>query len=377
MASGTDYQIASLAAGFTLGFGFLTVWEAMKQTRRNRNPLRSVYIYMLWGEIVANLVIAVVGWLFLEGILGPTVPVLFSILFLWVWEIQLLMQIIINRIAVIMENQETVLYLKWGTALIITLINIAVFCIWIPAHLDPPVSQTFVTINHYWDRLSKILILIVDAGLNWYFLRVVRTRLLDQHGLVKYKPLVGFNAKLMVLSVAMDALLVGLMSLPNQVVYIQFHPVAYMVKLNIEMSMASLITRLAKDRDSGMQFSSLCYSNGHSDGHPSSQRANQAHPDDHRHPGLHEVGGLKSFHQASVGAAASEDGGDLDVIYHGAGSGGIHRRVDLDLRLESPKSLPTSSSSGPQDGGSSFYRVDDEDSLTSNAGPPGPARKKE
>lgn len=72
MASETDYQIASLAAGFTLGFGFLTVWEAMKQTRRNRNPLRSVYIYMLWGEIVANLVIAVVGWLFLEGILGPT-----------------------------------------------------------------------------------------------------------------------------------------------------------------------------------------------------------------------------------------------------------------------------------------------------------------
>lgn len=67
---------------------------------------------------------------------------MFSILFLWVWEIQLLMQIIINRIAVIMENQETVLYLKWGTALVITLINIAVFCIWIPAHLDPPVSQT-------------------------------------------------------------------------------------------------------------------------------------------------------------------------------------------------------------------------------------------
>lgn len=36
------------------------------------------------------------------------------------------------------------------------------------------------------------------------------------------------------------------MSLKNQVVYIQFHPVAYMVKLNIELSMASLITKLAK-----------------------------------------------------------------------------------------------------------------------------------
>lgn len=69
-------------------------------------------------------------------------PVLFFILFLWVWEIQLLMQIIINRIAVIAESQKTIRMLKWGTAVIITLINIAVFCIWIPSHLDPPVSQT-------------------------------------------------------------------------------------------------------------------------------------------------------------------------------------------------------------------------------------------
>jgi hypothetical protein len=72
MASKTDYQVASLAAGFTLGFGFLTVWEAIQQTRSNRNPARSAYIYMVWGEIVANLAIGIIGWLFLDGILGPT-----------------------------------------------------------------------------------------------------------------------------------------------------------------------------------------------------------------------------------------------------------------------------------------------------------------
>ena len=72
MASKSDFQVAALAAGFTLGFGFMTVWEAIKQTRRNRNPLRSAYIYMLWGEIVANLAIGVLGWLFLDGIIGPT-----------------------------------------------------------------------------------------------------------------------------------------------------------------------------------------------------------------------------------------------------------------------------------------------------------------
>jgi multisubunit Na+/H+ antiporter MnhE subunit len=70
-ASVQDFQIAALAAGFTIGFGILTVWEAIKQTRRNRNPLKSVYIYMIWGEVAANLGIAIIAWLFLNGKLGP------------------------------------------------------------------------------------------------------------------------------------------------------------------------------------------------------------------------------------------------------------------------------------------------------------------
>jgi len=40
-------------------------------------------------------------------------------------------------------------------------------------------------------------------------------------------------------------MLIGLMSLKNGIVYIQFHPVVYIVKLNIEMSMAALITKIA------------------------------------------------------------------------------------------------------------------------------------
>jgi hypothetical protein len=133
-----------------------------------------------------------------------SLPVLFFILFFWVFEIQLLMQIIINRIALIAEHRSTVTRLKWGTVALITSINIAVFVIWIPAHTVPPVSDTFVKINNVWDKVSKVLILIVDAGLNWYFLRTVNQRLVKQHGLTKYSPLVGFNAKLMVLSIAMD-----------------------------------------------------------------------------------------------------------------------------------------------------------------------------
>ncbi|KAF1947038.1 hypothetical protein EJ02DRAFT_334813 [Clathrospora elynae] len=243
-----DFQLAAAAAGFSIGFGFLTVWEAVKQTQRNHSPLRSVYIYMIWGEILVNLIISIIAWLFLNDKLGPTVPVLFFILFFWVWEIQLLMQIIINRIALIAEHRKTVRNLKWGTVVLITGINIAVFVIWIPAHTVPPASETFVMINKFWDKISKVLILVVDGGLNWYFLRTVKIRLVQQNGLKKYAPLVGFNARLMVLSIGMDALLIGLMFLKNQVVYIQFHPVVYMVKLNIEMSMASLVVRLAQGK---------------------------------------------------------------------------------------------------------------------------------
>lgn len=62
----------------------------------------------------------------------------------------------------------------------------------------------FVEINKYWDRISKCLICLVDAGLNWYFLRVVKQRLVEQYGLMKYAPLVDFNTRLMVLSVLLD-----------------------------------------------------------------------------------------------------------------------------------------------------------------------------
>jgi MFS superfamily sulfate permease-like transporter len=66
-----DFKLASAAAGFTLGFGLLTVWEAIQQTMANKSPLRSVYIYMVWGEILANLFIGIIAWLFLNGTLGP------------------------------------------------------------------------------------------------------------------------------------------------------------------------------------------------------------------------------------------------------------------------------------------------------------------
>lgn len=356
MASTSDHKIASLAAGFTLGFGLLTVWEAIKQTRRNRNPLRSAYIYMLWGEIAANLIIAIIGWIFLDGIISPTVPVLFFILFFWVFEVQLLMQIIVNRISIIAEHRSTIFKLKWGTALIITLINIAVFCIWIPSHTVPPASKLIVQINEYWDRVSKVLILLVDAGLNWYFLRTVKKRLLQQHRLKKYEPLVGFNAKLMIVSIAMDGMLIGLMSLPNQVVYIQFHPVAYMVKLNIEMSMASLITRLARGENADEYYPSMSHSNHGASVHDPSNNRTGNNP-------WAQGNGVQMTNRSKVVA------GDSDDETGGAGPrAGIHRRTDIEVKVETD----TKTYKVRRDGGRGrgLERVEDELPLTSDTGHP-------
>ena len=48
------------------------------------------------------------------------------------------------------------------------------------------------------------MILVLDAGLNYYFVRAVRYRLVKFHGLTKYKPLIKFNVSLMVISVGLD-----------------------------------------------------------------------------------------------------------------------------------------------------------------------------
>jgi hypothetical protein len=63
----SDLAVSSLAFGFTIGFGLLTTWEAIKQTTRARNPFKSLYIWMVWGEIFVCMTIALVVWLSLYG----------------------------------------------------------------------------------------------------------------------------------------------------------------------------------------------------------------------------------------------------------------------------------------------------------------------
>ncbi|KAF2994901.1 hypothetical protein E8E14_002072 [Neopestalotiopsis sp. 37M] len=170
----------------------------------------------------------------------------FCILTLWALQVQFLLQIIINRCAILVRNPKLVWRLKVGVACIITAINISVYTIWIPARLQ--ISQNYIHINEYWDRCEKGIYLLIDAALNIYFISIV-SRNLVHNGLSKYKALSHFNMFIIGFSLAMDVLIIAMMSLNNTFVYMQFHPLAYIVKLNIEMSMAELIVKVAKARN--------------------------------------------------------------------------------------------------------------------------------
>lgn len=136
MSTSLDLKISNLGAGFTIGFGVWTVRTAIKQTMAHRRPSRSIYLYMVWGEIIVNSSFCVLAWLFLNGFIKPgyviekklpayklrfsvlqltfidSIPIYFIITFLWAIEIHLLMQIIINRVAVIITDPNTIFKIK-------------------------------------------------------------------------------------------------------------------------------------------------------------------------------------------------------------------------------------------------------------------------
>ncbi|KLU82631.1 hypothetical protein MAPG_01702 [Magnaporthiopsis poae ATCC 64411] len=119
-----------------------------------------------------------------------------------------------------------------GTALALMAICISVFTVWIPAHLQ--ISAEFVIFNNVWDRIEKALILILDVGLNIYFLWLVKSTLID-YELTKYTILLRFNLAAIFLSVSLDV-----HALPA-------NGKTWSSSTSIEMNLADLICRIVLD----------------------------------------------------------------------------------------------------------------------------------
>ncbi|KAG4276961.1 hypothetical protein FPRO04_07707 [Fusarium proliferatum] len=106
-------------------------------------------------------------------------------------------------------------------------------------------GQTYIDINNVWDRIEKGIFAVIDLALNFYFVYLVRSSLIS-YGLTKYVVLYRFNLVMVIVSISMDILIIGSMSLRNTFLYVEFHPLAYLVKLHIELSMAELIAKIVK-----------------------------------------------------------------------------------------------------------------------------------
>ncbi|KAM0202483.1 hypothetical protein ACHAPA_010584 [Fusarium lateritium] len=243
--SANDMNIASIAWGYSLGVSIFAGTKATRQTIKSwkRGTRTNIYLMLVWTEWASSVLMSAITWCYLRQYIPPGFPVFFVIVLLWALQIQTLLQIIINRISILMVNRHNAWKLKLITFCILLVINISVFCVWIPARLQ--ISHQWVSVNAVWDRVEKCIFLVVDAGLNFYFIHLVRSRLVA-NGLTKYTRLYRVNLVMIAVSMTMDVLLIAMMSLPNDIVYLQFHPLAYLVKLHIEMNMAELITKVVK-----------------------------------------------------------------------------------------------------------------------------------
>ncbi|TFK98243.1 hypothetical protein BDV98DRAFT_596008 [Pterulicium gracile] len=233
---------ACMMWGFTLGFGYFVTYHAYQLTARVKRP--TAFIMLVWGEIFANFFLY--GLLYILVVVGVISPdnfwVWLFIIIGWMMQLQCLIQLIVNRICILINNPHNRRLLKWSMFLWIGFINITVAICWIPATLQ--ISERWERATFIYDRIEKVLYLLTDAGLNYMFIWIVNRQLVA-NGLTKYSKLVRFNKLIIWISLAMDVLILGLMFMKNPLVYLMSHPLAFTIKLEIEMSMSNLIIYVA------------------------------------------------------------------------------------------------------------------------------------
>lgn len=120
---------------------------------------------------------------------------------MWLVQMQCILQIIANRLAVLLPSRRDERNLKLGIFLLMTLLLVSVSIVWMPARLQ--ISPRVMLANDIWDRASKALFLGVDLSLNFYFLQNVHRRLIS-NGLFQFRVLFRVNVVMICIGVIMD-----------------------------------------------------------------------------------------------------------------------------------------------------------------------------
>ncbi|KAI0179703.1 hypothetical protein GGR52DRAFT_587237 [Hypoxylon sp. FL1284] len=309
-----EMNVASIIWGVSIASALFTFAKASQQTisvwRRAKRV--NAYVVMVWLEWMASSTIGVISWFYLWGSIPPGFGFFFGIITVWVFQIQCVIHIIINRIGLLMHDRRRVRNLHIIIGLILALVNVSVYCIWVPARLQ--ISETFINVNEIWDRIEKAIFAVLDAALNIYFIYLVRSRLIS-FGLTKYTRLFRFNLVMIAISMSLDVILIGVMSLGKGFVYVQFHPLVYILKLYIELNMADLIAKVVRAENGGSYGSgSGNKSKSHGLGIPTDPR------------------GVRLATIVTVGRA-DPNGEDYDEE-NGPKEGGIQKTVETEIRHE-------------------------------------------
>ncbi|KAK0387706.1 hypothetical protein NLU13_3951 [Sarocladium strictum] len=244
-----DIILASIIWGISLGVALFTFASATVQTMRAWRETRRVTLYMIlmWLEWSSCTAMGVLSWLFLTKVIRPSLEYFLFFVILWCLQIHALMQIIIDRIAVVGISCRTTSRLRWGVFLLLLAVNIAAACCWIPAQLQLS-SSTLVKISSIFDLVQKGFVILPDVLLNFYFLFLVVDRF-DDGALSKHNSRFWFNTAMVVVSVALDVMLVLTMAWLKMPVYVQFQPLAYLLKLQIDMELTDMVNKLARASD--------------------------------------------------------------------------------------------------------------------------------
>ncbi|KAK7973341.1 hypothetical protein PG988_007475 [Apiospora saccharicola] len=183
-----------LVLGASLSCAVFTAVKASQQTWAiyRRNKRFSIYVAIVWAEWVTSFALCVVSWMFLKGM-------------------HCILQTILNRATLLVINKHRARQLQVGTFVIVTLVNISVFCIWIPAQMH--LSDRYVRLNQVWVLVEKSLFAVIDTSLNLYFLWAL--------------------------------ILIGSMSL-HTLNYSKIHALAYLVKLHIELNPVNMMSRVVQ-----------------------------------------------------------------------------------------------------------------------------------
>ncbi|PBK68411.1 hypothetical protein ARMSODRAFT_1039975, partial [Armillaria solidipes] len=176
--------------------------------------------------------------------INPSIGFFLAIIICWIVQVLCLMLIIVNRLCILIQQPSQRVRHLLFFSFEISKLTVSFRIAYTQAR---GYRGCFCRFHFYvlWDKFEKAIYLLLDLALNILFIRMVKSRLVD-HGLKKYDRVMRFNQRIIIVSIGMDILLMGATTLKNRFVYTQFHPVTYIVKLQIEMSMSCLLIKVAQ-----------------------------------------------------------------------------------------------------------------------------------